>query len=162
MDYHNIVSSNINNKISVEIDFYTKEHECYIPYIEYLKKRIDYDNINENLVNNLDFFNSDTIVNNFSMKWNSMKKIPQRLKLKEYVDNLSYSNKISEENIASNKKLILDKLYLFLENKQIQEITNTKTKPKSDKMHIKYSIQKQKITEILFIKKNTNGLYSII
>lgn len=162
MDYHSIVSSNTNKKIIKEIEYYSHENPIFLDYIEYLKKRVDYDVRNVNFVNNLNFFENEPENNNFNMKWNSMKKIPQRLKLQEYVINqLNYSKHISKENIEKNRKKVLDSLYSLLENKQIQEITNTKTKPKNDKLHIKYDISKQQITDILFLKKQKTGLYAV-
>uniref|UniRef100_A0A6C0LS21 Uncharacterized protein n=1 Tax=viral metagenome TaxID=1070528 RepID=A0A6C0LS21_9ZZZZ len=169
-DYYKFQQKITINKIHEELTFYEKSEYKDYPeireYITYLRSRIGLDkqqinipiitgdiNGNEFEVKhmNIDEYNKDMDKISFERPWIKLKPFHKIMKIKEFVNSLTYSNKISNDKMKDNREYISSTLIEGLSNKKFRKGASI----------ITYNENLMKIMEISCVSCNKKGLYEI-
>ena len=171
-DYYKFRENRLIGKITTEIVFIEKNYDyCedypIKDYLDYLKVRIGigqpefkpqlnyrvaYGNNNNGLKTMvMDEYNKDMDADTFKRPWKKLREIHKVTKINEYIKTLPYEKKISEIEIESNHKYLLDELCKGLKTKCFTK----------DKSTVEYNEEEMIITSISCIEKTNMDLYKI-
>lgn len=135
-DFHKFRIDNITAKIKEEVIFYEK-FPCtkimpFVEYIDYLKNRIGinlpvahpivrYDRTGKKYEIkklNMDEYTKEIDVYTFRRPWTKLREFHKIMKIKEYVNELSYNNKTEKGIIERNRQNLQKKLCQGLKDKK--------------------------------------------
>ncbi|ANB50658.1 hypothetical protein [Powai lake megavirus] len=166
-DYYNYRIGTVTDVIKKELDFYSKsDFANQYPldeYISYLKKRIGcdryvstntyYDNSQTEMKKmNLDEYGKDMDAMVYKKPWNKLKEFHKIMKIKEYINKLTYGEKINNIDMENNKEFIIKEIILGLKSKRFNK----------NKSEIVYDYEKMEITSISCLDYNKKkGIYEI-
>lgn len=140
-DYHDFRNNFVKNDIMRELDVFDKIKLGNDEYLDFLKSRVcnDIEKFNPKINNEIDddYFNSIQR-QGFKKSWAKMNMQHKIIKLEEYVNNLKYDNKLSQQNIEKNKKYLIKKILSNINHKYI-------------KKNVEYDIENMIITDADFI-----------
>lgn len=167
-DYYIFQTTMVRKKIEEEIDFYEKsefKNEILVSdIIKYLKTRLgvnipeqktvaSYDkfgNRREIKKMNLEDYGKDMNIMMFKLPWEKLKEINKIIKIEEYINNLKYSNKVSEKKISENRSYVRNEIINNIKEKKFAKNKNV----------VEYDEENMVITSINCIKK-ANRLYDV-
>ena len=168
--YYDFQIASVKQKCSEEILFFSNSEFCnaspFKERIEYLKTRIGlnknkyarnitiYDNngVRQELKKMvMTDYNKDLDKLTYSWPWNKLREIHKILKIKEFVGNLKYSDKMDKDLVENNRTYIINQLIFGLRNKKFNK----------NKSEIDYDSKEMIINTISCIEKNNKGLYEI-
>lgn len=151
-DYYKFRKDKLTEEINRELQFYKPyiQWDIFNPYVNYLKSRIGLDKEEKNIENyqkvgweevinmNPDKYlkEMDEVV--FKKQWQKLKPFHKIMKIKEFVNNLKYSKKISQAKIDKNKNMIQEEILDGIKKKLF----------KKNKNEIHYDPEKMKISSI--------------
>ncbi|AKI79122.1 hypothetical protein [Acanthamoeba polyphaga mimivirus] len=156
-DYYSFRVEYVTKHINKEIEFYTQtEYNLEKPiseYVSYLGTRIGKDRQEQTVISQYDIYGNkqeikkmnlneyakDMEVMMFKKPWTKLKPFHKIMKIKTYIDTLSYDKKIKEDVISKNKEELIDEITKGLTEKKFG------TKNKSE---IVYDLDKMEITNI--------------
>jgi len=169
-DYYEFQATLAIDKIQEEIAFYEASSyaNCYPfrDYLLYLRSRIGIDKPKENSMYrydgtgnkreikkmNIDEYSKDIDVMMFNRPWKKLKEFHKIMKIKEFIDILTFGKKAKPKKIAENKKYIQDEICNGLKTKKFNK----------NKSEIVYDQKNMKIISISCLDFNKkNGLYNI-
>lgn len=169
-DYYTFRINSATEKINEEISFY--EHcefvdaETINEYITYLRSRISinkpmaismahYDksgNRFEISKMNMDEYAKDMDIMMFKKPWNKLREFHKIMKIKEFIDNLSYGSKAKQSNIDKNREFLKKEICGGLKTKKFG-------KNKSEVIYDEENMIITSISSVDFNKKT--GLYDL-
>lgn len=135
-DYYEFQRNIAIQGINEEIEFYGQSefHDTYPinSYLLYLKNRIGIDkeypitvthydhsgNRHEIKKMNMDEYAKDMDVYVFKKPWNKLREFHKIMKIKEFIDKLSFGKKSKEKDITKNKKILKDEVCGGLKTKR--------------------------------------------
>ncbi|BCS83222.1 hypothetical protein QLL95_gp0901 [Cotonvirus japonicus] len=161
-DYYKSRIDYVTKKINEEINFYSlSEYHAIDPlssYVLYLKARIGKDkqeyttmihtdnqgNKHEMKKMDTDEYASYINIIMFKKPWNKLRKYHKIMKIKKFIDDLKYDNKIKSEIILKNKQYITEEIISGLDSKKFGK----------NKGEIIYDQDKMEITSISCLDYN--------
>ena len=169
-NYYDFQFKMVVDKINEEIDFFDHYEfsKCYPfnEYLTYLKGRIGIDRIEQKTMSyqdnsgnkheikkmNMDEYGKDLDVYVYKRPWNKLKEFHKIIKIKEFVDNLTFGKKCKPKEIEKNKKYLKDEICNGLKNKKFGK----------NKAEVTYDSQNMVIISISCLDYNKKkGLYEI-
>lgn len=169
-DYYSYRINSVTEKINEELDFYENSEysktEPINEYITYLRGRITlskpasapithYDrsgNKCELSKMNMDEYVKDMDILVFRKPWNKLKEFHKIMKIKEFVDNLTYGKKAKQSSIDKNKEFLKKEICGGLKTKKF-------CKNKSEIVYDEINMIITSISSVDFNKKT--GLYDL-
>lgn len=157
-------------KINEEIEFYTNCSYANIypinEYLIYLKYRIGIDRIEPTSMNhydkagnkceikkmNMDEYGKDLNIMVYKKSWTKLREFHKIMKIKEYIDGLTFGKKCKQKDIDKNKKYLKQEICAGLKTKKFGK----------NKAVVDYDQDKMVITSITCLEYNKKtGLYEI-
>ncbi|AEX61712.1 hypothetical protein mvi_514 [Megavirus vitis] len=166
-NYYDYRISTVTNDIKKELEFYLKsDFANQYPLDQYifdLKKRIGcdryessktyYDNSQTEMKKmNLDEYGKDMDAMVYKKPWNKLKEFHKIMKIKEYINKLTYVKKITNSDMENNKESLIKEIILGLKSKKFNK----------NKSEIIYDYEKMEITSMSCLDYNKKkGIYVI-
>lgn len=169
-DYYNFQIKTVTDKINKEISFYESHEYAKVhpirEYLMYLKSRLGIDKIELTSVMhydgsgnkceirkmNLDEYTKDMDIMVFKKPWAKLREFHKIMKIKEFIDGLTFGKKTATKDIVKNKAYLKEEICSGLKNKKFGK----------NKCEVFYDQEKMAITSISCLDINKKiGLYEI-